>query len=224
MANFVNFFKTRVKSVMIPLILLVIVIVVVGVVLGLKESGQLDKLLNNAPAEEEETVEEVEDIEEPSPEKKQVYNISNNLFDYEQAKHVCEAYGGDLASLDQMLEAHREGADWCNYGWSKDQMALFPTQEETFNKLEADPKTRGTCGVPGVNGGYFKNAGMKFGVNCYGVKPEKKMTPMERLLHEQNALNPLSNNAQQYMSKLDDFTVNPFSQAKWSRYQEDPRN
>lgn len=224
MANFVNFFKTRVKSVMIPLILLIIVIVVVGVVLGLKESGQIF----NEPAEEEETIEEVEDIEDVEelslPEKKQVYNISNNLFDYEQAKDVCEAYGGDLASLDQMLEAHREGADWCNYGWSKDQMGLFPTQEKTFNKLEADPKTRGTCGVPGVNGGYFKNAGMKFGVNCYGVKPEKKMTPMERLLHEQNALNPLSKNAQMYMSKLDDFTVNPFSQAKWSRYQEDKRN
>ena len=104
MGNFVNFFKTRVKSVMIPLILLIIVIIVVGVVLGLKESGQIF----NEPAEEEETVEEVEDIEDVEelslPEKKQVYNISNNLFDYEQAKHVCEAYGGDLASLDQMLE------------------------------------------------------------------------------------------------------------------------
>ena len=163
----------KVKSVMIPLIVLIIVIVIVGVVLGLKESGQIFK----EPAEEEETVEEVEDIEEEIIPKKQVYNISNNLFDYEEAKHVCEAYGGDLASLDQMLEAHREGADWCNYGWSKDQMALFPTQEETFNKLEADPKTRGSCGLPGVNGGFFKNAGMKFGVNCYGVKPEKKMTP-----------------------------------------------
>ena len=217
MANFVK--NMKVKSVMIPLIVLIIVIVVVGVVLGLKESGQIFK-----EPEEEETVEEVEDIEEEIIPKKQVLTFQITYLIMKKLKHVCEAYGGDLASLDQMLEAHREGADWCNYGWSKDQMALFPTQEETFNKLEADPKTRGSCGLPGVNGGFFKNAGMKFGVNCYGVKPEKKMTPMERLLHEQNALNPLSKNAQQYMSKLDDFRVNPFSQEKWSRYQEDPKN
>ena len=91
MANFVK--NMKVKSVMIPLIVLIIVIVIVGVVLGLKESGQIFK----EPAEEEETVEEVEDIEEEIIPKKQVYNISNNLFDYEEAKHVCEAYGGDSA-------------------------------------------------------------------------------------------------------------------------------
>jgi len=210
---------------MLPLVIFILLVVIVGGFLGLKETGHLDKLLNLEGEEGEEEDENNSFSEESQlQENKQVFNVSDNLFDYEQAKSVCEAYGGDLASLDQMIDAYKQGANWCNYGWSKDQMALFPTQKETFNKLESDPKTRGSCGTPGVNGGYFKNAGMKFGVNCYGVKPERKMTPMEILQHEQNSLNPLSKNAQMYMSKLDDFTVNPFSNNKWSRYQEDQRN
>ena len=28
------------------------------------------------------------------------------------------------------------------------------------------------CGKPGINGGYFSDPTMKFGVNCYGVKPD----------------------------------------------------
>ena len=30
----------------------------------------------------------------------------------------------------------------------------------------------GECGVPGVNGGNFKNKDMKLGANCYGIKPK----------------------------------------------------
>ena len=159
---------------MLPLVIFILLVVIVGGFLGLKETGHLDKLLNLEGEEGEEEDENNSFSEESQlQENKQVFNVSDNLFDYEQAKSVCEAYGGDLASLDQMIDAYKQGANWCNYGWSKDQMALFPTQKETFNKLESDPKTRGSCGTPGVNGGYFKNAGMKFGVNCYGVKPEK---------------------------------------------------
>ena len=71
-----------------------------------------------------------------------------------------------------MLEAHGKGAEWCEYGWSQGAMALYPTQEKTWEILQQDDDTRKrkSCGRPGVNGGYFgKNT--KFGVNCFGIKP-----------------------------------------------------
>ena len=45
-----------------------------------------------------------------------------------------------------MVDAYKNGADWCNYGWSEGQLALYPTQEDSFNKLEMNPKNRGQCG------------------------------------------------------------------------------
>ena len=32
------------------------------------------------------------------------------------------------------------------------------------------------CGNPGINGGYFANPDLKFGVNCYGIKPKKSLS------------------------------------------------
>ena len=64
------------------------------------------------------------------------------------------------------------GANWCNYGWVEGQMALFPIQKDFWEKLQQDSSRKYECGVPGLNGGYFKNPHYKFGANCYGVKPK----------------------------------------------------
>ena len=37
-------------------------------------------------------------------------------------------------------------------------------------------KSVNNCGRPGVNGGYFDNPNIKFGVNCYGQKPDAERT------------------------------------------------
>jgi len=50
-------------------------------------------------------------------------------------------------------------------------MALFPTQQATWQALQTDPVNKTNCGRPGINGGYF-DPQTKFGVNCYGVKPK----------------------------------------------------
>ena len=31
---------------------------------------------------------------------------------------------------------HKKGANWCNYGWSANSMALYPTQKDYYNKLQ----------------------------------------------------------------------------------------
>jgi hypothetical protein len=114
----------------------------------------------------------------------EVFNIANNLYTYSDAKQVCSIYGAKLATYKQMEEAYNKGAEWCNYGWSADQMALFPTQYSTWTKLQNNPYKKNACGRPGINGGYFDNPNLKFGVNCYGKKP--KPSGLELNIMEKN--------------------------------------
>jgi len=155
--------------------------------------------------------------------RKQVFNVSENDYSYEEARAVCKAYGGDLATLEQMIEAHKRGADWCNYGWSDGQMALYPTQVESYAELEKNPKRAGECGKPGVNGGFFENANLKFGANCYAVKP----APKDDEIHKNApgySLDPLAKEIAMYEENLDEIGVSPFSDNKWSYYQPDESN
>ena len=90
----------------------------------------------NANNSANETAEESEvDYSGYNNDRKQVFNVSENDYTYEEARAVCKAYGGDLATLEQMIEAHKKGANWCNYGWSDGQMALYPTQKIKSLKL-----------------------------------------------------------------------------------------
>lgn len=101
----------------------------------------------------------------------EVFNIANNIYTYDDAQTVCSIYGAKLATYDQIEESYKKGSEWCNYGWSDGQMAFFPTQKSTYARLQKSEKTKNKCGRPGINGGYMSNPTMKFGVNCYGVKP-----------------------------------------------------
>jgi hypothetical protein len=108
----------------------------------------------------------------PAETKKEVYNIAPNMYTYDDAKALCEAYNARLATYEEVSDAQKKGADWCNYGWSQGQLALYPTSHETWLRYrEAPEEHRNDCGKEGVNGGYFSNPHFKFGVNCYGLKP-----------------------------------------------------
>jgi len=164
-------------------------------------SGVLDKLLETSP--ESECVSD-----------KQVFNVSNNLYTYEEAQKVCSAFDASLASYDQIEKSYANGAEWCNYGWSEGQMAFFPTQKQTWEDLQENPKTKNICGRPGINGGYIENPYVRFGANCYGIKPEqpddwkpvsyvtdcgiKKEDPNQKI--------------------RDGARLNSFNQKNWSRY------
>ena len=110
--------------------------------------------------------------------KNEVFNIGNNLYTYEDAQSICTAYGARLATYDDIEQAYEAGGEWCNYGWSENQMIFFPTQKDTWQKLQKDPKKKNNCGRPGINGGYMENPYVKFGVNCYGVKPKPKTSDL----------------------------------------------
>ena len=85
----------------------------------------------------------------PVPEirfKKQVFNIPGNYYSYDNAKALCQAYGSNLATYKQIENSYRNGGEWCNYGWSDGQMALFPTQQSTFNNLQNIQGHEHDCG------------------------------------------------------------------------------
>ena len=153
--------------------------------------------------------------------KKQVFNIPGNYYTYDNAKAVCQAYGADLAKYEQIEQAYESGAEWCNYGWSADQMALFPTQQKSFDYLQKVKGHEHDCGRPGINGGYIGNPKVKFGVNCYGHKP--KITQEEDELMKTS--NPYPETQQDILfqkqvdywkNKADEILVSPFNYDMWS--------
>ena len=155
------------------------------------------------------------------PSRKEVFNVSRNIYKYSDAPAVCAALGADLATYEQVQDAFNSGADWCNYGWTKGQMALYPTQKSTWDKLQkGSPEYRNACGQVGINGGYFDNPDLAFGVNCYGVKPPK--SAMDELLESQVALPPtpaeidFDKKVQKFRDQMATMTVLPFSKGQWS--------
>ena len=162
---------------------------------------------------------------EPIPEityEKQVYHIPDNKYTYNDAKAVCKAFGSRLATYEEIEKAYNDGGEWCGYGWSANQNVLFPTQKKTWDKLQKTKHHKHDCGRPGINGGYIANPDAKFGVNCYGFKPE--MTYEEQQLMRDEPLVPLTREEREfkekvkhYRSGLKDILVSPFNKKKWSR-------
>ena len=154
--------------------------------------------------------------------KKQVFNIPGNNYVYPDAKALCTAYGAELANYQQIEKSYNEGAEWCNYGWSEGQMALFPTQQSTFNGLQNIPGHENDCGRPGINGGFMANPALKFGVNCYGYKP--RMTEEEEDLMQEIPIYPktlkdiaMEKRVDYWKEHIPDILVSPFNHNNWSK-------
>jgi hypothetical protein len=154
--------------------------------------------------------------------KPQVFNIPENTYVYADAKALCTAYGSRLATYQEVEESYNKGGEWCNYGWSDGQMALFPTQQKTFDNLQKIEGHENDCGRPGVNGGFMKNPALKFGVNCYGYKP--RMTPEEEDLMATQPLYPrtakdiaMENRVNYWKDRLTEVLVSPFNRNTWSK-------
>ena len=154
--------------------------------------------------------------------KKQVFNIPGNYYKYDNAKALCQAYGSSLATYQQVEDSYKNGGEWCNYGWSDGQMALFPTQKKTFDNLQKIKGHEHDCGRPGINGGYIANPNVQFGVNCYGNKP--KITKEEENLMEVSSPYPLTvediafqKKVDLWKNKVDSVLVSPFNYNNWSQ-------
>jgi len=158
------------------------------------------------------------------PSKEEVFNIGNNLYTYEDAQAICKSYDARLATYDEVEEAYKDGAEWCNYGWSDGQMIFFPTQKSTWNALQKNPKTAHKCGRPGVNGGYMTNPYIKFGVNCYGKKPapnpasRTNVNVVEEPTVPKEKATPPDPAVEYWKTQQNNLRMNPYNAKEWSEY------
>jgi hypothetical protein len=155
--------------------------------------------------------------------KKQVFNIPGNYYNYENANAVCKAYGADLATYDQIESAYNNGAEWCNYGWSANQLALFPTQKKTYDNLQKIKGHENDCGRTGVNGGLIANPNVKFGVNCFGYKPkinseEEELMKITTPYPETEKDIAFQKRIDYWKNKVDEILVSPFNYNSWGSF------
>jgi hypothetical protein len=152
---------------------------------------------------------------------KQVFHVPGNEYTYDDAKDVCKAFDARLASYDEVEKAYNGGAQWCSYGWSDDQMALFPTQKNTWNRLQKIKGHENDCGRPGVNGGFIANPDVRFGINCYGFKPQITAAEADDMKNASIYPKTLKDLEKQqkvayWQTKLSDIMVSPFNNDVWS--------
>jgi len=183
----------------------------------------IDYLYGKSAKKEKDKEEKIDEIDEVGNE---VFNISNNLYTYDDAQAICTSYGGRLATYNEMEEAYKKGAEWCSYGWSDGQMAFFPTQKSTWDKLQQTTNHKNDCGRPGINGGYMANPNIRFGVNCYGKKPKANDADISRMNAKKNAVYPksredilLDQKTQFWKDNADKLLkINGFNNDKWSEF------
>ncbi len=194
----------------------ILLFVAVGFYLAYKHGMGVDLL------QKEEKTEETK-ANEP---KEEVFNVSNNLYTYEDAGLVCSALGARLANYDEIEAAYNNGAEWGSYGWSEGQHAYFPTQKATGEKLQKIKGHEHDLGRPGVNGGYFDNPKLRFGVNCYGIKPAPSATDKAYMDARKITVYPKSPEDVMLDKKVKFFkenkdkimVINGYSNNKWSKY------
>ena len=188
---------------------------------------EVPEVITEVATETSSFIEKEEEIVTNMLKSKEVFNIDKNLFTYEEAPLVCKALGAELATYDQVKKAHKKGANWCNYGWTDNQMALFPIQSTIYNNM-TDDEQKG-CGKPGVNGGYFDDKSIKLGVNCYGKKIDPDPAKIVYIEEEHNNQysSEITNDSPQkteIMNKYEELknagklVIRPFNTNKWSKY------
>ena len=184
---------------------------------------EIKKWWNGLPSEMEKDTKK----KDPDPVQiDEVFNISNNLYGYEDAQAICTSYGARLATYDEIEEAYNKGGEWCNYGWSDGQMIFFPTQKSTWDKLQKTKTHKNDCGRPGVNGGYIANPYIKFGVNCFGKKPKASDSELAQMSANKDRVYPKSSEDQALEDKVDFWKenaskllqVNSFNTKVWSEF------
>ena len=163
--------------------------------------------------------------------KKEVFHIGNQDYTYDQSRCKCSSYGSRLATKNEVTQSYNNGANWCTYGWTEGQNAFYPVQkcyhDSLHNNSENDENNENNkdkilknsdkyCGKPGINGGFFSNPKLKFGVNCYGVKPKGSIIkPKQDDSCPKKSFCELNNNFQA-SHKLETDEIIGFNNDKWN--------
>jgi hypothetical protein len=165
---------------------------------------------------------DIMDEKKIQPKKSEVYHIGDNTYTYNDARAVCKAYNGKLATYKQVEGAYKQDGEWCSYGWSENQMALFPTQQKTWDLLQKKKGHENDCGRPGINGGFIDNKMVRFGVNCFGIKPN----PTQDELSIMNTTSSIPKTKEErllekrvnyFKKNIEKILISPFNNQFWNR-------
>jgi len=197
---------------------------IVGVIFGNVDLSSLFKTKSEHKTKSTTTT--ISEKKESSEPKEEVFNVSNNLYTYDDAQAVCRAMGSRLATYDEIEASYMGGAEWTSYGWSEGQHAYFPTQKASWARLQEIKGHEHDLGRPGVNGGYFANPNVRLGVNCYGVRPQMSAADSALMNAKKNNLVPRSKEEIELDKKVQFWkenkdkllVVSGFNNDKWSKY------
>ena len=151
----------------------------------------------------------------------EVFLVQDNIYEYSDAEPLCRAYGSRLATMSDMYDAWRKGADWCSYGWVSGHKIVFPTQKESWMKLQksTDKSTKNKCGMPGLNGGRVRDRTARYGVHCFGVKPPTRKNYEANKMAQDNLTareQEMKSRSSHFKSHLNKYTLAPFKKSQWS--------
>ncbi len=219
--NTSTIFTKLIEVIVAAFALVAVGMVSINYVLGLDVSASIKNLFSKDPNIDIKVTKVKEKTPKMYVERKEVFNIPKNVYSYEDAKLLCKAYDSELASINEVKNAYDNGGEWCSYGWSKNQMALFPTQHSTWKKLQKIQGHKNDCGRPGINGGYIDNPDIKFGVNCYGYKP--KINKINRDYMDNLQLYPrvqkdkeMNERILELKKRKNNIVIAPFNNKKWN--------
>ena len=226
------------------LFFVVIIGIGIGIYFEIKKAKEEEARKDREAREDREATND--DDEKPNTEK-EVYSVMKNQWQYDDAEYVCKALNSELATYDQLVEASKNGAHWCNLGWVKTnktgdddglRLAHYPIQRKLFSKQRTNNKSivKNKCGKVwnnnnkpdftdtehAIQGGKYSKY-QTLGVNCYGVK--RPISDEEKYLLEQK-----SELDREDLEKLEAIKQkigehgllhNLYTNYKWSRYNED---
>jgi hypothetical protein len=241
---------TQKKSNNIGIYILVFIIltgITIGFYFGLKKVKDVKETKEARKEYRKEARKKYEEDEEEENTEKEVYSVMKNQWQYDDAKYVCKALNSELATYDQLVEASKNGAHWCNLGWVKTdktgdddglRLAHYPIQRKLFNKQRTNNKSivKNKCGKVwnnnnkpdftdtehAIQGGKYSKY-QTLGVNCYGIK--RPITDEEKYLLEQKSELDREDleKLEEIKQKIGDNGLlhNLYTNYKWSRYNED---
>ena len=163
---------------------------------------------------------------EPEPEaSEEVFHVGGNKYNYKKQRQYVKHIILDLLLIVKLKMHTIKVLNGVVMDGLKDQMALFPTQKVTWDKLQKTGKCgpnahNNDCGRPGINGGFIDNPMVRFGVNCYGIKPEESEEDKKRNEDMQpypktKAEIELDKLAAKYKKKIKDMDLRPFNKLQW---------
>ena len=188
---------------------------------GVNVITELRSILNGEPEIQiETTVDNDISLNNTPTNNEEVYHIPGNKFTYHDAKAICNAFDGEMATYEQLLDGQNKGSSWCSYGWTKDQLGLYPTSQNTWEKLKQKEGHEYDCGLPGINGGYVSNPHTRLGANCYGIKPKK--SELEKNYLDNQELYPktqkellFEERVKYWKNRIGNILVMPFNNDNW---------